>query len=287
MLTEIRTGSVPSRDGTTIGYRRQGAGPGLVLLHGAMQSSHSHRDLASVLADAFTVYLPDRRGRGLSGPHPPAGDVLRTEVDDLAALIAETGAERVFGVSSGALVALCAALEVPAIRRLAVFEPPLYPARDSPAAVLERFDREFTSGRLPAAMVTAMLAAEMGPALFRRLPRRLLERLTALAMAQQDRRPVDGMIPMRRLGPTLRHDLGVVTELAGTVERFRPLGIEVLLLGGGRTRPYLKRALDDLARVLPLARRIELPGLDHGATGNSDERGRPAVVGEELRRFFG
>src|SRR4051812_2850379 len=61
--------SVTSKDGTTIGYRKVGHGPGLLIVHGAAESSQSHRQLAEALADTFTVYLPDRRGRGLSGPY--------------------------------------------------------------------------------------------------------------------------------------------------------------------------------------------------------------------------
>lgn len=61
-------GSIISADGTTIGYRQIGSGPGLVLLHGAMTSGQDFTSLAEGLADAFTTYLPDRRGRGLSGP---------------------------------------------------------------------------------------------------------------------------------------------------------------------------------------------------------------------------
>ena len=118
------TDAVTSRDGTRIGYRRLGDGPGLVVLHGAMESSRSHVQLAEALADTFTVYLPDRRGRGLSGPYP-ADYSVRTDVEDMDALLEETGAELVFGVSSGAIIWLYAALELPAIRKAAIFEPPL------------------------------------------------------------------------------------------------------------------------------------------------------------------
>ena len=62
------TDSVSTQDGTTIGYRQLGRGPGLVLLHGSMSSGYNHLQLANALSDAFTVYIPDRRGRGLSGP---------------------------------------------------------------------------------------------------------------------------------------------------------------------------------------------------------------------------
>ena len=68
----MTTGSVSSADGTTIGYLRVGQGPALVILHGSNESARSHTQLALALADAFTVYLPDRRGRGRSGPHRPA-----------------------------------------------------------------------------------------------------------------------------------------------------------------------------------------------------------------------
>ena len=67
--TEITTGAVQSADGTTIGYRRFGDGPAIIVVSGAMISSKSHLGLARALADDFAVYLPDRRGRGLSGPY--------------------------------------------------------------------------------------------------------------------------------------------------------------------------------------------------------------------------
>src|SRR3954470_3608775 len=80
------TGAVTSRDGTPIGYRRLGQGPGVVLLHGAMESAHSHMQLAAALADAFTVYLPDRRGRGRSGPYS-ADYSIQKDIEDMDALL--------------------------------------------------------------------------------------------------------------------------------------------------------------------------------------------------------
>ena len=70
-----------------------------------IQAPRSHTLLAQALAGDFTVYLPDRRGRGPSGPHRPDHSV-RTEVDDLQAVLAESGTEMPFGVSSGGLVVL-------------------------------------------------------------------------------------------------------------------------------------------------------------------------------------
>src|SRR5947207_2453066 len=110
------TDSVVSRNGTTIGYRHTGHGPGVVVLHGTAESSESHVELAEALADAYTVYLPDRRGRGLSGTYGQEYSVQR-EVDDLDALLAKTGAHYVFGVSTGAIICLEAARSLPAIQK--------------------------------------------------------------------------------------------------------------------------------------------------------------------------
>ena len=85
-----------SADGTTIGYRQYGSGPGLILVHGGMQAAQHMSALAAALADQFRVFVPDRRGRGPSGPHG-AGFGLRREVEDLQALIAATGARFLFG----------------------------------------------------------------------------------------------------------------------------------------------------------------------------------------------
>ena len=99
------TDSVPSKDGATIGYRQLGHGPGVLLLHGTASSAHNHMQLAEALADGFTVYVPDRRGRGLSGQY--SGDYsIQKEVEDLKAVLTKTDVHNVFGVSSGGLILL-------------------------------------------------------------------------------------------------------------------------------------------------------------------------------------
>src|SRR5438552_19171634 len=93
-------GSVISADGTTIGYRTCGQGPAVVILHGSNVSSQNFTQLAEHLSDAFTLYLPDRRGRGLSGPFG-SDYCIQREVEDLDALLTKTGAQMAFGVSAG------------------------------------------------------------------------------------------------------------------------------------------------------------------------------------------
>ena len=102
-------GEVHSADGTAIGYQRAGTGPAVVLLHGAGQSSGNLTRLARALSGTFTVYVPDRRGRGRSGPY---GDFrgLSTEIEDLSALLDACSASRLFGLSAGGVIAIEAAL---------------------------------------------------------------------------------------------------------------------------------------------------------------------------------
>ena len=279
------TGSVISRDGTTIGYRQLGAGPGLVVLHGAMESSQSHRQLAEALADDFTVYLPDRRGRGLSGPYR-SDHSIKQDAEDMDALLTKTGAHFFFGVSSGAIIGLEAALALPGIRKAAIFEPPLLVNGPAPFAWLTRFDEEIARGKIAAAMITGMKGAQMGPPMLNLIPRWLLERLTTTMMASEEKKAGSDDVTMRMLAPTLHYDFQLVIEMGGALESFSALRTDVLLLGGSKSPAYLKAALDALERVLPLARRVEFPGLGHEASGNSDRRGQPERVAQELRRFF-
>jgi pimeloyl-ACP methyl ester carboxylesterase len=279
------SGSVRSRDGTPIGYRQRGRGPGLVVLHGTMSSGRNHTQLAELLVDTFTVTIPDRRGRGSSGPYG-ADHGLAGEVEDLVAVLERTGARRILGVSSGGIIALEAALSEAGIDKIAVFEPPLVADARWAAEALRRIDRDLAQGRLAAALVTAMQAAQMGPPIFRLIPRSLLELLTDRYMASQDRKGSDGYVPMRSLASTVRHDFALVAEMGGKVERFREVTSEVLLLGGSKSPAYLKAALDDLERVLPRATRVELPGLGHAALWNADVGGHPELVVHALRSFF-
>jgi pimeloyl-ACP methyl ester carboxylesterase len=275
------TGTVVSADGTTIGYRRLGAGPGVILVHGAMQAAQNFMALAAALADGFTVYVPDRRGRGLSGPHGERYGLDR-EAEDIQALVAATGTEYLFGLSAGAIVALHATLTTPAIRRAALYEPPLPVPGATPDAWAPRYRREVADGKLAAAMVTVMKGTADG-AIVAVVPRWMLVPLMAQAIAAQARVVRGDEVPLRALIPTVGYDTQLVAEARGNLERYRALQAEVLLLGGSRSRGYLKAALAALGAILPRAERVELPGVGHLAADND---GQPARVGRELRRFF-
>ncbi|GAD24829.1 alpha/beta fold hydrolase [Acidovorax sp. MR-S7] len=79
---------VTSRDGTAIGYRQEGSGPAVLLLHGIQRTGQVWAGAAAHLAARHTVLRPDLRGRGLSGaPVRPEDYQLERLADDLEAVV--------------------------------------------------------------------------------------------------------------------------------------------------------------------------------------------------------
>jgi pimeloyl-ACP methyl ester carboxylesterase len=275
------TGAVISADGTSIGYRQLGHGPGVVLLHGGMQASQNFMRLASHLSDAFTVYVPDRRGRGSSGAFGDRYGIER-ECEDLDALLTKTGARDVFALSSGALIAMRAELTRPRVGRLALYEPPFPLGGRSFTSWVARFDEEIAKGDLASAMVT-VIKATGDSWMLRTLPRFLLVPLIRLGIRAHQREVRGDDVPISALIPTMHYDPQLVKDLEGTLGDYRAMRTPVLLLGGARSQRYLRQALDALGQVIPHARRVEFPGVGHLA---ADDSGKPELVAGELRRFF-
>lgn len=275
---------VTSADGTTIGFRRYGGGtgPGLVLIHGAMNAARDLADLASLLSDLFTVYVPDRRGRGMSGPIGPDHTIAR-QVDDVRAILDRTGARYVFGLSAGAVVALEAAADLSQITRLAVYEPPLTEAADAASwHWLERYDREIAAGKLGAALVTAAKGTS-DTSMLTRLPRVLSEPFLNMAISAQARAATAGDVSLEDLVLTMHDDAAMVRSMAGRQRSLDRIAAKVLLLNGSKSPPELRDPVRDLARIIPGSTIVELRGADHLAATTGS---RPRAVAHELRRFF-
>lgn len=89
-------------------------------------------------------------------------------------------------------------------------------------------------------------------------------------------------VPLQELLSTI-HEIELVKETEGTLENYKDVSAEVLLLNGSRSRVSFKDTLDSLSRVLPHAKRIELKGLDHRS---AQDYGKPEIIAQELKRFF-
>jgi pimeloyl-ACP methyl ester carboxylesterase len=269
-----------SRDGTTVGYRQLGHGPGLILVHGGMKSSQDFMKLAETLSDAFTVYVPDRRGRGMSGGYGDHFSITR-EVEDMQALIAKTEAHNLFGLSAGALVVLRTALATPSVQKAAVYEPPLSINGSVPQGWVPRYEHEVARGKLAAAVVTTLKGIGTEPR-FNKLPRFALVPLMAFVMKMQGNSKGDD-VTIRSLVPTMHFEIHTAHEMRDTLEDFRSLQTPVLLLGGGKSPPFFATALDGLEVTLPSVTRKTFPMLGHA--GPEDD-GRPDLIAKELQQFF-
>jgi pimeloyl-ACP methyl ester carboxylesterase len=282
--TAVDEGHVTSRDGTRIGFLRYGTGPGLVLVQGAMGTAYNYTDLAQALSSSFTVYALDRRGRGLSPkPYDPGHDIAR-DVEDIDAVLAETGSSRVFGLSSGAMITLEAARILPRITRAAVYEPPFY-ANGISHAGIRRLNQEIERGDLPSALVSSLLTAETAPAPLRALPRPLA-RLVAAAVLRIDARKSGPAPKLRDLLPGIRYDFNAVSGKNCQMKTFASIDKPMLLISGTRSPAFLRRSIRELAQILPQADHVELQGLDHSGSWNARQGGHPDVVAPPLRDFF-
>jgi pimeloyl-ACP methyl ester carboxylesterase len=118
--------TISSPDGTTISYEKQGQGPALILVDGALSvySSGGKSELARKLAPRLTVYGYDRRGRGGSGDTLPYA--VDREIEDIEALIDDAGGSAfLYGHSSGGTLALHAAERLGGkVSKIALYEPP-------------------------------------------------------------------------------------------------------------------------------------------------------------------
>ncbi len=286
-IHEYNTDSVVSKDGTVIGYRVMGSGPGVILMHGGANASQHFMTLGSELADNFTVYIPDRRGRGLSGTFGEDYSIER-EVEDIDAIIKKTGSYNLFGLSSGALILLQCLLKLPSIKKAALYEPPL----DVDNSIVEilsfmnRFDREISEGKIADATVT--MIKDFGiyfgvPSYIAGLPRFLLASIFKLYYKFESNSVKEDNVSFSVLVPSFHYDYSLVVEMKGTLLNFRNVSGNVLLIGGSKSPEFLKHSLDELEKVLPYVERVELEGLGHGGSLDS---GNPKRVATVLNKFF-
>jgi pimeloyl-ACP methyl ester carboxylesterase len=255
--TEISMSTITSADGTTIAYDRIGAGDPLILIGGAFSYRRypGQVKLAELLAARWTVYSYDRRGRGDSGDGRDYA--VEREIEDLSAVIAAAGGHaHVWGLSSGAVLALDAAAAGLPIRKLAVQEPPLVvrPAdRRPPADLRQRLTDHIRAGQRGEAvryfMVDGMGAPAFVPALLRLLPG-AWKQLTAVAHTL----PYD----VRLIEPYLAgHPLPDGQWAAVTVPT-------LVMCGAEKESPaFLRHAAAAVAAALPDARLAQSRGLGH------------------------
>jgi pimeloyl-ACP methyl ester carboxylesterase len=252
--------TVVSADGTAIAYERQGSGPRLILVAGALCDRSALRPLADELAADFDVVIYDRRGRGDSGDST-AYDVMR-EVDDIGALLtAVGGTAAVYGHSSGAaLVAVAAGAGLP-FTQVVLHEPPYGPddadTEDEGAQVLELLAAD---RRREAVEVFLMLAG---------MPKEAALETAALP-------------GMTDVAPTLAYDFAVMDHASPggrvPVDLLARITQPTLVVAGTASPPFMVDAAHRIVKELPAASLAELADQDHVVP--------PEILAPVLRQFL-
>ena len=245
--------TVTSKDGTTIAFDQWGAGPAVILVDGALQYRAFDQgmvELAHLLSPHFTVIHYDRRGRGDSTDMQPYA--LAREIEDIEALIDEIGGSAsLYGISSGAALAMEAAIALPAkVKQLAMYEAP-YNDDDSAQQAWREYVKQ----------LRALLAQDRkGDAvgLF-------------MMLVGASPKDVEGakQIPMwplwEAVGHTLAYDhiAALGEDAAVPTERAARVAMPALVMDGSESFPFMHVTATKLAKAIPNAQHRTLEGQTH------------------------
>jgi pimeloyl-ACP methyl ester carboxylesterase len=251
--TSPLAGKVFSKDGTAIAFDRIGNGPPVILIDGALcyRGMGQSGQLAELLAQHFTVFTYDRRGRGASGDTAPYA--VEREVEDIAALLGEAGGVAfVWGTSSGAVLALEAANRLSGIKKLALYEAPFI-VDDTGPTTEDGWDR-----------ISGAVAADR-----RNDAVKLFLKLVGVPGFVRALMPL--MIPvwlkLNAVAHTLPYDGAIVRDNQRgkplPAGRWASVTIPALVMDGGKSPAWMRHANRSLASVLPNAQYRTLEGQTH------------------------
>jgi pimeloyl-ACP methyl ester carboxylesterase len=250
--------TVRSNDGTAIAFDRIGHGSPLILVDGALcnRAIGPSTPLAKLLASHYTVFTYDRRGRGDSGDTAPYA--VEREIEDLEAVLNRAGGTAfVWGMSSGAVLALEAARHLAGITKLALYEPPFIvdDSRSSTEADVVAIREAVAAGRRGDA-VKLFLKSVGVPAFFAAL-------MPLMPMWSK----------LKAIAHTLPYDGAIVQDYQRgkplPVDRWASVTVPTVVMLGEKSPPWLHNSSQSLANVLPNATLRTLAGQTHNVSAKA------------------
>ena len=255
---------VISRDGTPVAFDQSGQGPALILVAGALNTRASS-SLAARLAQRFSVFNYDRRGRGESGDTLPYA--VEREVEDIDALITEAGGSAfLFGHSSGGALALDAALQLGGekVKKLTIYE---VPYNEDP-----EFQRAW---RVYLQQLSELLAANRrgdAVALFMQFVGTPAEQIEGM-------RHSPAWPSLEAIAPTLAYDHAAIMEdISVPIARAAQVRMPTLVMNGSASFPFMYETARTLSQAIPHAQFRTLEGQDHAPADD--------VLAPALEEFF-
>ena len=262
-VTEYAT----SADGTRIAFERDGDGPVLLLVDGALcyRDFGPARPVTAALRDRFTVVSYDRRGRGASGDTAPYAAVR--ELEDLAAVATSINADYVLGQSSGAALAYrAAAAGLIAPTKLAGYEAPYVGAhpdkKGKPRDYVGDLKALLAEGRNDKAVDYFMVTMVEGPWFLPLMMRTMGKNWTKL----------------KAVATTLPNDATVMGDWSVPVDEFARISVPTLVMGGSKSAAPMAEAQVRIAATIPGAQHRVLAGQTHNVS--------PAALRTEVVPFF-
>jgi pimeloyl-ACP methyl ester carboxylesterase len=248
--------TVRSSDGVPISVQKAGSGPALLLVHGALlNGSLTWGGVLPTLAERFTLYAMDRRGRA------PSGDAvaysLDAEGDDIAQVVRAIGPPlKVLGHSYGALASIAAENLFVGVERLILYEPPLRiePLGPRGEEVVARMQAALDAGDR-AGLVTIFLRDQIG------VPTEQLARMEASPIW-----PV-----VLEISSTLPRESREVNTVRSWQERLARRKTPITMMLGTESSPFLKEATAFVSQSIPGCQVVTLEGQGHGAMLDAPE----------------
>jgi pimeloyl-ACP methyl ester carboxylesterase len=238
---------VPSGDGVEISVQKAGSGPRLLLVHGALlNGTLSWGAVLPKLAERFTVYAMDRRGRAPSGD--AAAYSLDIEADDILHVARAIGATlKVLGHSYGALATMAAEGRFETVEQAILYEPALMlePRAEDVAA---RMQAALDAGERQQ-VVTVFLRDQA------RVPPENLTRLESSPMWPT----------ILEVSSTLPREVREVNTQRSWTERLAKWKTPVTMLLGTETSSSLRESAKFISGAIPGCRLVTLEGQAHSA----------------------
>ncbi len=242
-----------SKDGTQIAYDKTGKGPALIIVNGAFgyRKNGNTKELATLLADHFTVYDYDRRGRGESTDTLPYS--VNREVEDLNALVEVCGESPfVCGFSSGCGLVLHTMNQGRKFKKIALYEPPYVALSEEdklPVMKIKSTVKDFIVADRRKTAVDYFLRKVV------RLPGIVIPFLRLFNRS--------GWENNERIAHTLLYDLDIMGDLTFPAALASNNISPVLVIGGEKSPERLANGVRNVAEQVPNSQTVFLKGQTH------------------------